>query len=101
DGYPRRAMPPPADGRSLCAHNPEGRAARMGLHVMRAVPEPAAGTRRLLVPTNAPAISGEGAESYRCARCPTTLLRAVSPGEVVDIVVGCPYCGMFNQVRST
>lgn len=66
---------------------------------MKVIPEPAPDTRSVLVPTfKGPAMKGNGALSYTCGSCDTTLFRNMDYKAVQGLVVKCGGCGSFNEI---
>lgn len=65
---------------------------------MRVIPEPAPGSRALLIPqSGAPALRGGGPLTYTCGRCGNTLLKDLMYEQARSYVVRCHKCGAFNE----
>ena len=68
---------------------------------MKVIPEPAPGSRALLIPpTGAPALRGGGPLSYTCGRCGNTLLKDLMVEQARSYVVKCGKCGAFNEAMA-
>ena len=66
---------------------------------MRVIPEPAPGSRALLIPqSGAPALRGGGPLSYTCGRCGNLLLKDLMVEQARSYVVRCGKCGAYNEV---
>lgn len=66
---------------------------------MAVIPEPAEGTRAVLVPGEGViALTGSGKTDWVCGQCGTTLLAKIGPQQAQDIVVLCPSCGAYNDL---
>ena len=54
----------------------------------------------LLMPTidAIPAVSGNGDLTYLCSGCDLRLIESISPGEVENVVIQCPFCGSFSEI---
>ena len=67
---------------------------------MRVIPEPAPGSRAVLIPqSGAPALHGGGPLSYTCGKCGNVLLKDLMVEQARSYVVRCGKCGAFNEVR--
>jgi DNA-directed RNA polymerase subunit RPC12/RpoP len=65
---------------------------------MRLIPEPAPGSRALLIPQGgAPALRGGGPLSYTCGKCGNMLLKDLMFEQARSYVVRCGKCGAFNE----
>lgn len=60
------------------------------------VPEPQAGTRKVLTPRSP--IIGDTEVNLICGNCNTMLIKGYSPAKFQDVVVLCMNCGKFNEV---
>ncbi len=60
------------------------------------VPEPKAGTRKVLTP-RVPIIA-ETEVNLICGNCNTMLIKGYSSAKFQDIVIQCMNCGKFNEV---
>jgi len=68
---------------------------------MRVIPEPAPGSRAVLIPqSGAPALRGGGPLSYTCGKCGNLLLKDLIVEQARSYVVRCGRCGAFNEVVS-
>ena len=66
---------------------------------MRVIPEPAPGSRAVLIPqSGAPALRGGGPLSYTCVKCGNVLLKDLILEQARTYVVRCGKCGAFNEV---
>ena len=66
---------------------------------MRVIPEPAPGSRAVLIPqTGAPALRGGGPLSYTCGKCGNLLLKDLVVEQARSYVVRCGKCRAFNEV---
>jgi phage FluMu protein Com len=66
---------------------------------MRVIPEPAPGSRAVLIPqSGAPALRGGGPLSYTCGKCGNLLLKDLMVEQARSYVVRCGKCGEFNEV---
>ena len=67
---------------------------------MRVIPQPAEGTRAVVVVTGGegnPAFRSKGKHSLECGDCGRVLAEKVDRGQIRGLVLGCP-CGAFNDV---
>lgn len=68
---------------------------------MRVIPEPAPGSRAVLIPqSGAPALRGGGPLSYTCGKCGNLLLKDLMVEQARSYVVRCGKCGAFNEVAA-
>ena len=64
------------------------------------IPEPAQGTRVVMAPPEAPIIKGgAGQEVWECGSC-GTVLADIQPNVLfANIVLKCPDCGSFSEMK--
>ena len=68
---------------------------------MMVIPEPAPGSRAVLIPqSGAPALRGGGPLSYTCGKCGNLLLKDLMIEQARSYVVRCGKCGAFNEVAA-
>lgn len=63
-------------------------------------PNPLPNTRAVLEPAKnfkGPFFSGEGDIDYICGNCDHILAEGLKEGQIRNIVVRCPNCGMYNE----
>ena len=65
----------------------------------KVIPEPAPGTRSVLVITGQfAAIQGDGDQSYVCGSCGFVFVKDVNRGQIINMVFKCPTCDSFNEI---
>jgi len=70
-------------------------------HAMRVIPEPAPGTRALLIPHGGDlALRDGGPHSYSCGKCGHLLMKDLMAEQARSFVVRCGKCGAFNETAS-
>lgn len=68
---------------------------------MRVIPEPAPGTRGVLMPGfKGPVLTSFGPLSYTCGACEAVLLKDMDFKQVKNAVVKCGGCGAFNEIAA-
>ncbi len=69
---------------------------------LRVIPEPAPGTRAMIVSPLAPAISGLGSEDFSCGNCDKLLITGIGASVSFEsVVIKCPACGACNETPSS
>ena len=67
-------------------------------HAMRVIPEPAPGSRSVLIPRGRDlALRGGGALSYTCGNCGLVLMKDLMAEQARSFVVRCGKCGAYNE----
>ena len=67
-------------------------------HPMRGIPEPAPGTRAVLIPHGRDlALRNGGPHSYTCGSCGILLMKDLMAEQARSFVVRCGKCGAFNE----
>jgi hypothetical protein len=109
----------PATGGGGLAERPSAKLVDMAKQMMRVVPEPVRGARRVMTSKTAGSQvfgSGHGPTTYLCGRCRNIILKRMDPDfefehvyneetddftptcRVRDVVFRCKNCGAFNEV---
>ncbi len=68
--------------------------------LLNTIPEPAPGTRSVLVPAeglSGPLIKGSGPIDLVCGGCGKVLAAAVGEQELQNLVLKCPSCGAYDE----
>ena len=67
-------------------------------HAMRVIPEPAPGSRAVLIPRGRDlALRGGGAHSFTCGSCGILLMKDLMVEQARSFVVKCGKCGAYNE----
>jgi len=67
---------------------------------LEVIPEPEKNTRVILVNINKiPVFKGQGDDNYYCGSCGFLLCEKIHRTQIKNIVLKCPGCKAFNEIR--
>ncbi len=77
----------------------------MTTYTMTVIPKPKDGTATAInwsgPKGNVPLIKGEGSDNYICGTCENVICENVTRGQIKTLVMQCPNCHSYNQIKGT